>query len=168
MFRKNEKHLQKNLFGFQSSLPLGQQKLLYESEEYKFYEIIFCNIKEEDFKCLYSEKESRPNSPVNSMVSSLILKERKDWSYAELFNQIGFNLLTKTALGLDHIDEIPFVASTLFYFQNKLDIPLLDDNYNDNNNKYNSKYNCNCNCMKYLKLIINKCYNIYTLNFVKN
>lgn len=130
MFRKNEKHLQKNLFGFQSSLPLGQQKLLYESEEYKFYEIIFCNIKEEDFKCLYSEKESRPNSPVNSMVSSLILKERKDWSYAELFNQIGFNLLTKTALGLDHIDEIPFVASTLFYFQNKLDLHFKKTNEN--------------------------------------
>ncbi len=121
MFRKNEKHLQKDLFGFQSSLPLGQQKLLYASEEYKFYEIIFCNIKEEDFKCLYSEKESRPNSPVNSMVSSLILKERKDWSYAELFNQIGFNLLTKTALGLERIDEVPFVPATLFYFQNKLD-----------------------------------------------
>lgn len=121
MFRKNEKHLQKGLFGFQSILPTSQQKLLYQSEEYKFYELIFCNIKEEDFKCLYSEKDSRPNSPINSMVSSLILKERKDWSYAELFNQIGFNLLTKTALGLEQIDEIPFAASTLFYFQNKLD-----------------------------------------------
>jgi hypothetical protein len=120
MFRKNENHLQKDMFGFQETLPESQRKILYESEEYKFYELIFCNIKEEEFKCLYSDIDSRPNAPINTMVASLIIKERKDWSYTELFNQIGFNLLTKTALGLDQIDEMPFCQSTLFYFQNKL------------------------------------------------
>jgi hypothetical protein len=120
MFRKNEKHLQKNLFGFQATLPQSQQNILYQSEEYKFYELIFCNIDEEEFNCLYSDINSRPNAPINSMISSLILKERKDWSYTELFNQIGFNLLTKTALGLNQIDEMPFCQSTLFYFQNKM------------------------------------------------
>lgn len=120
MFRKNENHLQKDIFSFQEALPKTQQKLLYKSEEYKFYELIFCNIDEEIFKCLYSEVESRPNAPINTMVASLVLKERNDWSYTELFKQIGFNLLTKTALGLNQIDEIPFCQSTLFYFQNKL------------------------------------------------
>jgi hypothetical protein len=120
MFRKNEDHLQGNIFSFQSELPKSQQKLLYQSEQYKFYELIFCNIDEEIFKDLYSETDSRPNAPVNAMVASLILKERKNWSYTELFNQIGFNLLTKTAIGLSQIDEMPFCQSTLFYFQNKL------------------------------------------------
>lgn len=120
MFRKNENHLQRDIFSFQEALPKTQQKLLYKSEEYKFYELIFCNIDEEIFKDLYSEVESRPNAPINTMVASLVLKERNDWSYTELFKQIGFNLLTKTALGLNQIDEIPFCQSTLFYFQNKL------------------------------------------------
>ncbi|HET54646.1 MAG TPA: DDE transposase [Ignavibacteria bacterium] len=120
MFRKNETHLQRNIFSFQEELPKTQQKQLYQSEEYKFYELIFCNIDEEIFKDLYSDVESRPNAPINTMVASLVLKERYDWSYTELFKQIGFNLLTKTALGLNQIDEIPFCQSTLFYFQNKL------------------------------------------------
>ncbi|MBU1728069.1 transposase [Patescibacteria group bacterium] len=121
MFRKNEKHLQTSLFSFQETLPSKQREQLYSSEEYNFYKIVFCNIKEDIFKCLYSEKESRPNAPINSMVSALILKERKDWSYTELFHQIAFNLLIKTAVGLNQIDEMPFCSSTLFYFQNKLD-----------------------------------------------
>jgi hypothetical protein len=120
MFRKNERHQQKDLFSFHESLPESYQKLLKESEEYKFYELIFCNIDEDIFKILYSEVESRPNAPVNSMVATLILKERYDWSYSEFFKQMGFNLLTKTALGINHIEEIPFCQSTLFYFQNKL------------------------------------------------
>jgi len=68
MFRKNTKHHQGEIFGFKNTLSTKIQKELYQSEEYKFYEIIFCNIKEEDFACLYSEKESRPNSPVNAIV----------------------------------------------------------------------------------------------------
>ena len=120
MYRKNEKHLQKDMFSFQETLSKSQQKILYQSEEYKFYELIYCNIDEELFKNLYSKVESRPNAPINSMVASMILKERYDWSYSELIKQIGFNLLTKTALGLRQIEEVPFCQSTLFYFQNKL------------------------------------------------
>jgi hypothetical protein len=120
MFKKHEKHMQRDLFSFQELLSKSQQKVLIESEEYKFYELIYCNIDEEIFKVLYSESYSRPNAPVNSMVASLILKERNDWSYTDLFKEIGFNLLIKTALGINQIEEYPFCQSTLFYFQNKL------------------------------------------------
>jgi hypothetical protein len=85
MFKKHEKYLQRDLFSFQELLSKSQQKVLIESEEYKFYELIYCNIDEEIFKVLYSESYSRPNAPVNSMVASLILKERNDWSYTDLF-----------------------------------------------------------------------------------
>ena len=49
MFKKNTKHLQQELIGFRNDLPKKQQKKLDELEEFKFYELIFCNIKEEDF-----------------------------------------------------------------------------------------------------------------------
>ena len=57
MFRENTKHLQQNLFEFRNDLPKKLQKKLDESKESKFYELIFCNIKEEDFECLYSETD---------------------------------------------------------------------------------------------------------------
>ena len=124
MFRKNRKHLQENLFGlrrtFCNPLPEKMQEELLESEFHKFYEIIFLNIKEEDFKCLYSEIGSRPNSPVNVLVSSIILMHRYRWTYEQLFQQIKFNLLVKTALGLKTIEEIPFTEATIFNFLSRM------------------------------------------------
>jgi len=120
MFKKNTKHSQGSLFSFINTLPTRQQKLLQKSEEYKFYEIIFCSINEEDFSILFSETDSRPNAPVNALVSALILMNRYSWSYEELFKNINFNLLTKTALGLKSLDEIPFCSATIFNFQNRL------------------------------------------------
>lgn len=120
MFRENKKHLQQNLFEFRNDLPKKLQKKLDESKESKFYELIFCNIKEEDFECLYSETDSRPNSAVNALVSSLILIQKENFTYEELFENIHFNLLTKTALGLKKIDEVPFCPATIFNFQNRL------------------------------------------------
>lgn len=120
MFRENTKHLQQNLFEFRNDLPKKLQKKLDESKESKFYELIFCNIKEEDFECLYSETDSRPNSAVNALVSSLILIQKENFTYEELFENIHFNLLTKTALGLKKIDEVPFCPATIFNFQNRL------------------------------------------------
>lgn len=120
MFKKNIKHTQAEIFGFKNTLSPKLQKILYQSEEQKYYEIVFCNIKEEDFAILYSDKESRPNAPINAMVSAMILQQRNNWTYRELFKEMSFNLLTKTALGIKNIDEIPFCMSTIFYFQNRI------------------------------------------------
>ena len=44
-----------------------------------FYKMIFCKIKEEDFKVLYSENPAtQPNAPINSMVSVMILMNKKN------------------------------------------------------------------------------------------
>jgi hypothetical protein len=120
MFKSNKKHNVTSLWGIQNSLPERLHKKLMNSSQYYFYKIIFCNIQEEDFRVLYSDKVSRPNAPVNCMVSALILKQKYNWSYEELFEQIEFNILTKTALGLDSIDDIPFDDATLFNFQNRI------------------------------------------------
>ena len=120
MFRPNLKHHQTSFFGIQSSLPPRlKQKLLNSSYQF-FFQTIFCNIKEENFSTLYSDKASRPNAPINCLVAALILKHKNNWSYEELFEQIEFNLLTKTALGLDALDDIPFDDATIYNFQNRL------------------------------------------------
>lgn len=120
MFKINQKHNQNSLWGIQNTLPDKIRKKLLNSQYYFFYEIIFRNINENDFKVLYSEKASRPNAPINCMVAALVLKQKCNWSYEELFEQIEFNLLIKTALGLDRIDELPFDDATIFNFQNRI------------------------------------------------
>jgi hypothetical protein len=57
---------------------------------------------------------------VNILISALILKERKSWSYDELMASIMFDMRTKIALGLSSIDYKPFSRATIFNFQNRL------------------------------------------------
>ena len=54
------------------------------------------------------------------MVTAIVLKERKGWSYDELMDSMMFDLRTKSALGLTSIDEKPFSRTTLFNFQNRI------------------------------------------------
>ena len=120
MFKKNVKHLQSDIFGLLASLPKASQKRAKCSEEQQFYKLIFCNIDEDIFSVLYSDVKSRPNSPINAMVSALILQSRKAWTYEQLFESIQFHILVRLALGLDNLHAMPFSPATLFNFQNRL------------------------------------------------
>jgi hypothetical protein len=88
MFKKNLSYRQNDLFSFYDSLPKATQQDIRETPEYHFYHLIFSKIPEALFAGLYSDKKSRPNAPINCMVASLILKERKQWSYEQLFENI--------------------------------------------------------------------------------
>jgi hypothetical protein len=120
MFRKNTSHLRPSLFGITSQLPQAKLKKLQNSKEYEFYRLVFSQIKEEDFAALYSDMSSRPNAPVNSLVASIILMYRNNWTTEQLFDRIDFDILTRTALGLDTLEETPFCPATFFNFQNRL------------------------------------------------
>jgi hypothetical protein len=120
MFKENKNILQNQLFGFSDLLSEVQNTKIKDSKEYCFFQMIVCNINEKDFKPLFSKDFSRPNSPVNFLVGSLILKELNDWTFKELFDNIEFNLLTKTALGLRNIQEQPFSYTTIFNFKNRI------------------------------------------------
>lgn len=120
MFRKNTKHLQASFYEVEEMLSETQRKALEESRERWFYELVFKRIDESIFAPLYSETRSRPNAPVNSMVSALILQTHNRWSYEFLIRQMRFDLLTRKALGLSYMDELPFCEATLFNFQNRL------------------------------------------------
>jgi len=120
MFRKNTSHLQASLFGIASQLSQAKLKKLKKSREREFYRLVFCKINEKDFSVLYSDNCSRPNAPVNSLVSSILLMYHNNWTTEQLFNRVDFDLLTRAALGLDTLDETPFCPATFFNFQNRL------------------------------------------------
>jgi Transposase DDE domain/Transposase domain (DUF772) len=121
MFRKNTEHLQGSLLGSVDALMSeSQKKAFLESPERWFYEILFKRIDEKIFAPLYAEGKSRPNAPINCMVGALILQSHNRWSYEFLMRQVRFDLLTRAALGLTTLDEVPFCEATLFNFQNRM------------------------------------------------
>jgi len=107
-----------------------EDHFLFKSAKNIIRYLIFCNIDENMFKSLYSDKKSRPNAPINTMVASLILMHRYNWTYEELFKQIRFNILTKLSLGLDSLEDIPFCPATLFNFQNRLNKHFIETGEN--------------------------------------
>ena len=117
MFKANN---QPALLTFEAELSDKQRKSLNQTKEKWFHTLIFSNINEYDFKPLFSKIKSRPNTPVNILVSALILKELRGISFTELYQSVMFDLRMKTALGLENIDDVPFSMSTVFNFQNRL------------------------------------------------
>ena len=120
MFLENKAHMQQDLFGVENQLSESKRKKLRSSSEAFFYELVYCNIKENDFATLYSDCGSRPNAPVNALVSAIILYMKKGWTTEDLFERIDFDLRTRTALGLHNLEDTPFCPATFFNFQNRL------------------------------------------------
>jgi hypothetical protein len=121
MFIENKAHLQQDLFGIENHLSASKRKKLRSCADAYFYELIYCNINERDFAPLFSvDSRSRPNAPVNALVSSIILYHKKGWTTEELFENIDFDLRTRTALGLHNLEDTPFCPATFFNFQNRL------------------------------------------------
>lgn len=117
MFRSNETHRQQDIFGIEAQLPSELRKRLRESEEYAFYEQVFCRIPEAVFADLYSDSPAtRPNVPVNVLVGALILQHRNDWTFEELVDRVAFDLKVRAALGLWSLDQEAFCRATLFNF----------------------------------------------------
>jgi hypothetical protein len=120
VFRPNATHHQQDLFGLKARLPQRTWELLKESQEYAFYEEIFCRIPESVFAELYDDSAAtRPNAPVNRLVGALILQYMRDWTFEELMDRLAFDLKVRAALGLWTLEETAFCRATLFNFQNR-------------------------------------------------
>lgn len=125
MFRPNETHRQQDLFGLGARLPQHIWDLLKESQEYAFYEEIFCRIPESLFAELYDDSPAtRPNSPVNRLIGALILQHMRDWTFEELMDRLVFDLKVRAALGLWTVEEIAFCRATLFNFQKRVRVHM--------------------------------------------
>ena len=120
MFRKNTKHQQPALISAASELPEKQRKRLENSWAGAFYKEFFCRIDENIFAVLYSEKDSRPNVPVNVLVGLEALKAGCGWSDQELYEHFCYDLQVRYALGYDRLGDGDFEIRSLYYFRERL------------------------------------------------
>lgn len=120
MFKRNEFHRQRTLFSSTSHLPAKLRQRLEASWAHTFYQEVFCRIDEQLFAVLYSEKTSRPNVPVNVLVSLEILKSGFGWSDEELYDHCCFDLQVRYALGMHELDQELFEVRSLYNFRRRV------------------------------------------------
>ena len=101
-------------------MPEKQRKRLENSWAGTFYKEFFCRIDEEPFAVLYSDKDSRPNVPVNVLIGLEALKAGYGWSDLELYENYCYNLQMRYALGYDRLGDGDFEIRTLYYFRERL------------------------------------------------
>ena len=92
MFRKNDQHLQMPMFSSIDSLPDRPRKRLDDSWAGTYYHQVFVRIDEEPFAVLYADDPSRPNTPINVLVSLDTLKSGYGWSDEEMHDHFSFDV----------------------------------------------------------------------------
>ena len=84
-----------------------------------FADEIFPSIEEERFSVLYSDKASRPNTPVNVIIGALIIKELFDYSDDEIVENLMLDLHLQYALHTTSFEEQPISDKTLSRFRRR-------------------------------------------------
>jgi hypothetical protein len=120
MFRENKKHLQMQMLTSVDALPEAHARRLEESWAGVFYREYFSRIDECLFAGLYSEKDSRPNIPVNVLVGLEALKSGFNWSDEEMYDAFLFDLQVRYALGYRNWGEGQFDLRTVYNFRHRL------------------------------------------------
>lgn len=115
-FRKNDVQ-QISMFDSFNTLTPREQKALENSWAKVFAEEVFPAIDESRFSVLYSNKASRPNTPVNVIVGSLLLKELFDLSDDEVEENLLLDPRFQYALHTTSFDEQPISDKTLSRFR---------------------------------------------------
>jgi hypothetical protein len=118
-FRKNEWQ-QISMTDRLNNLTERQLNLLKKSWSEVFSNYIFPKIDESIFEVLYCADNGRPNTPVNVIVGSLILKEAKGLNDKDLVDEVIFNTLFQNALHLTSFEEIPYSDRTPSRFREKV------------------------------------------------
>lgn len=101
------------------TLTKRERKFLDKSWAASFAENIFPAINEDDFSVLYSEKASRPNTPVNVIVGALILKELLGITDDEVLESTMFDIRFQYALHTTSCKEQPLSDRTLSRFRER-------------------------------------------------
>lgn len=120
MFRKNDQHLQMPMFSSIDSLPGRQRKRLDDSWAGTYYHQVFVRIDEEPFAALYADDPSRPNIPINVLVSLDTLKSGHGWSDEEMHDHFSFDVQVRYALGYRDLSEGHFALRTVYNFRERV------------------------------------------------
>ncbi len=102
-----------------SVLTAREQKALEKSWAKIFADEIFPAIDENRFSVLYSDKASRPNTPVNVIVGALIIKELFDYSDDEMVENLMLDFRIQYALHTTSFEEQPLSDKTLSRFRKR-------------------------------------------------
>lgn len=94
-----------------------ERKFLEKSWAKTFADKVFPAIDETIFSVLYSDKASRPNTPVNVIVGALILKEALGDTDDELVEALMFDIRYQYALHTTSFEEQPLSDRTLSRFR---------------------------------------------------
>lgn len=117
-FKTNEVD-QLSLFDSFSNLTAREQKALENSWAKVFAEEVFPKINEKPFAVLYSDKASRPNTPVNVIIGACIIKELFDYSDDEMVEGLMLDLRLQYALHTTSFEEQPLSDKTLSRFRRR-------------------------------------------------
>ncbi len=120
MFKTNTAHQQPGLFSAIERLPKAARKILEKSWAQTFCNEYLKRIDETVFSVLYSDKKSRPNTPINILIGFETLKSGFGWSDEELYSHFLFDLQVRYALGLNDFDEQYFDLRTIYNFRGLL------------------------------------------------
>ena len=99
-----------------------EKKALENSWAGTFAEEIFPSIDESRFSVLYSDKASRPNTPVNVIIGALLIKELFDYSDDEMVENLIFQGVPEVWPDLiiefrpRHHDILPDVESVAHFY----------------------------------------------------
>jgi hypothetical protein len=118
-FRKNDSQqmtlFDNALFG----LTAREQKALERSWAKVFAEDVFPSIDESRFSVLYSDKGSRPNTPVNVIVGALLIKELFDLSDDDVVENLLLDPRYQYALHTTSFEEQPLSDKSLTRFRQR-------------------------------------------------
>jgi hypothetical protein len=120
MFRKNDDHLQLPLFSGLNQLPEKLQQLLERSWAGTFYQQFFLRIDEAIFAPLFSDEPSRPNIPINVLVSLEAMKAGFGWSDQEMYENFCFDIQVRYAVGYRDLGAGHFELRTVYNFRRRL------------------------------------------------
>jgi hypothetical protein len=120
MFRRNDQHLQRPMFSSIDSLPDRPRKRLDDSWAGTYYHQVFVRIDEEPFSVLYADDPSRPNTPINVLVSLDTLKSGYGWSDEEMHDHFSFDVQVRYALGYRDLSEGHLALRTVYNFRKRV------------------------------------------------
>ena len=96
-----------------------EKRFLDSSWATQFADEIFPKIDEAPFSVLYSDKASRPNTPVNVIVGALLLKEFLEQTDEEILESLLFDVRYQVALHTTGFEEQPMSDTTLKRFRKR-------------------------------------------------
>jgi hypothetical protein len=97
-----------------------ERRILDKSWAKPFGDRIFPLIDESKFEVLYCNDNGRPNTPVNIVIGSLLLKDLMQVTDEELLESVNLDPRYQYALHLTSCDEIPFSDRTVSRFRERL------------------------------------------------